>query len=76
LIIHPCHSIHSFGMQYRFDAVFIDRDGKVLHVILHMPPNRISRHVFRAHAVIELPTGTIESTETQKGDHITIAGGL
>jgi uncharacterized protein len=70
LVIQPCHSIHSFGMQYQFDALFIDRVGKVLHTVSRMPPNRFSRHVFRAHAVIELPAGTIETTGTQNGDQL------
>jgi hypothetical protein len=68
LLIQPCNSIHSFGMRYPFDAVFIDRNGNVLHTISRMKPNRMSRHVFGAHAVIELPAGTVESTSTTRGD--------
>jgi uncharacterized protein len=72
LIIQPCRNIHSFGMRYAFDAVFVDRDGKVLHVVSRMPPNRISRYVLGAHAVVELPPGTIEATNTQTGDKLWI----
>jgi uncharacterized membrane protein (UPF0127 family) len=72
LLIQPCHSIHSFGMQYLFDAVFVDRHGKVLHTISRMKANRLSRHVFRAQAVIEMPAGTIESTGTKNGDTLRI----
>ena len=68
LLIEPCHSIHSFGMQYRFDALFLDRDGKVVHLISEMKPGRLSRHVFSAHAVLELPAGVIRASGTQHGD--------
>jgi uncharacterized protein len=72
LYIDNCQSIHSFFMQYPFDAVFIDREGKVLHTIARMKPTRMSRHVFGARAVLELPPGTIEETGTVKGDRIRV----
>src|SRR5688500_11071543 len=75
LYIHNCQSIHSFFMQYPFDAVFIDREGKVLHTIARMKPSRLSRHVFGARAVLELPAGTIEETGTTRGDRIRIEHG-
>jgi len=70
LLIAPCNSIHSFFMQYRFDAIFIDKRGKVVHLIRAMKPARMSRIVFAGHAVLELPAGTIEATGTQLGDEI------
>jgi uncharacterized protein len=73
LLIQPCNSIHSFGMRYPFDAVFIDREGIVLHTISRMKPHRLSRHVFRARGVLELPAGTIDATGTVKGDRVRIS---
>ncbi len=57
-------------MQYRFDAVFLDRRGEVVHLIRAMKPSRASRIVFSAHSVLEIPAGVIESTGTQLGDKI------
>jgi uncharacterized membrane protein (UPF0127 family) len=73
LLIQPCHSIHSFGMRYPIDAVFVDRAGHVVHTVSRMKPNRLTRHVFRSHAVLEVPAGTIETTGTEKGDRVRIA---
>jgi uncharacterized membrane protein (UPF0127 family) len=73
LLIESCSSIHSFGMQYPFDALFQDRDRRVIHLISAMPPNRMSRHLFSAKAVLELPAGTIAATGTQRGDQLRIA---
>lgn len=70
LLIERCSSIHSFGMQYPFDAAFLDRDGRVLHLIHSMKPNRLSRHLFSARSVLELPSGTIRATNTEVGDKL------
>ena len=70
ILIEPCSSIHSFWMQYPFDALFLDRKGIVVHQISRMKPFRISRPVFSAHSVLELPAGTIDNTETVRGDRV------
>ena len=68
LYIAPCGSIHSFFMQFPFDAIFVDGAWCVLHLIPAMPPYRISPIVRGARGVIELPAGTIEASETRVGD--------
>jgi hypothetical protein len=70
LLIEKCSSIHSFGMQYRFDALFLDREGRVVHSVSNMAQNRMSRHVFSARSVLEMPAGTIATSGTQHGDQI------
>src|SRR2546423_7901483 len=70
LLIMPCNSIHSFFMQYPFDAVFLDKRGVAVHLIRAMKPQRVSRIVFSGHSVLELPAGVIEQTQTQLGDEI------
>lgn len=56
LIITPCSSIHSFGMRFLFDAIFLNKDLVVIRVVPNIGPCRIlyvpgSRHV------VELPAG-------------------
>ena len=75
VLIEPCNSIHSMWMRFRFDALFLSRDGEVLHVIPAMKAWRISRVVFGAHAVLETPAGVAEATGTQKGDRLAIVRG-
>jgi hypothetical protein len=57
-------------MQYPFDALFLDRGGRVVHLINAMKPFRMSRLVFSAQSVLELPAGTILASGTQHGDEI------
>ncbi len=69
LLITPCEGIHSFGMKFDFDAVFISHDKRVVKVRARMPRRRISL-CLRAHSVIELPAGTAEATGTRPGDQL------
>jgi uncharacterized protein len=74
LLIVPCNSIHSCFMKFRFDAVFLDRDYKVLHLIEDMGPWRASKMVWGAQSVLELPSGVIQATGTQIGDRLSVEG--
>jgi uncharacterized protein len=68
LWIVPCNSIHSFAMRFVFDAIFLDRDHRVVHLVPEMKPWRVSKLVFSAHSVLELPAGVIAQSGTQLGD--------
>jgi len=68
LWIMPCNSIHSIAMKFVFDAVFLDRDLKVVHLMPEMKPWRISAIKFSAHTVLELPAGMIARSGTALGD--------
>lgn len=70
LWIVPCADIHSFFMRFEFDAVFVDKEGKVLHVEKRMKPNRISKFVKGGRAVLELDGGVIDQSGTEIGDII------
>jgi uncharacterized protein len=72
LLLEPCSSIHSFWMRFTFDAIFLNRRGEVVHAISRMRPYRVSRPVFSARSVLELPAGTIEATDTRPGDRVRV----
>lgn len=68
LWIEPCADIHSCFMRFEFDAVFVDKTGKVLHIVQAMKPWRVSKFVRGGHSVLELPAGTILTSGTELGD--------
>jgi|HubBroStandDraft_1064217.scaffolds.fasta_scaffold188498_1 uncharacterized membrane protein (UPF0127 family) len=70
LWIVPCESVHSCGMKFEIDLVYLDRNLRVRKLRKEMPPWRMSI-CFRAQSVLELPAGTIASTGTQTGDQLT-----
>lgn len=57
LILLPCDMVHTLGMRFPIDVVFVDRNGLVLATRAGLKPNRIAPRVAGAYAVIELPAG-------------------
>ena len=67
--IVPCEAVHSFGMKFAIDVVYLDRKKRVRKTRPAMVPRRISG-CWLAHSVLELPVGTIEKSGTQAGDQL------
>lgn len=70
LWICPCNSIHSMGMAFEFDALFLDGGMRVVALYRRFRKNRLSRIYWDARGVLELPEGTIERTGTEVGDEV------
>jgi uncharacterized protein len=68
LYLAPCQWVHMFGMKFAIDVAFLARDGRVLAVHPGLRPGRISKLVWRADGVLELPEGVLAATGTQVGD--------
>ena len=69
LWIAPCEAVHSFGMKFTIDVLFLDRKKRVRKARPALEPRRISA-CLTAHSVLELPEGTIVATGTQSGDQL------
>jgi len=72
LIIAPCQAVHTFSMRFAIDVAFVAKDGLVLKVRHAVPPRRITG-ALRAFAVIELPAGALEASDTRPGDRLQVA---
>ena len=72
LIIAPCSGVHTVGMRFEIDVVFVTRAGIVTKVQRRVTPWRICLS-FRAFAAIELPAGTIAGAELLPRDTLAIA---
>ncbi len=70
LWISPCRCIHSFGMRFPIDAVFLGPDRKVAGLLEGFRKNRVSGVCWAARGVLELPEGAIGRTGTRIGDLI------
>ena len=56
-------------MRFAIDVAFVSKDGRVLKVRRAVPPRRIAV-ALRAFAVIELPAGALERSDTKPGDKL------
>lgn len=73
LLIRPCKGIHTFGMKFPIDVVFLNKNNRVIAISKNIPPNRMTRIYHRASSVIELSAGTAEATDIYIGDEVEIA---
>jgi uncharacterized membrane protein (UPF0127 family) len=74
LIIAPCSAIHTFFMRFALDVVFVDRAGRVLHIVRDLPPWRMAASL-RAYAVVEMTGGSLQRTELAVGDRLYLTRG-
>jgi len=69
LWIAPCEAVHSFGMKFEIDVVYLDKKKRVLKIRESMKLWRLSA-CLRAHSVLELPAGQSKATQTSVGDEL------
>lgn len=67
LWIRPCEAVHTFWMRFPIDLVYLDRKNGIRKLVSALPPWRMSACLL-AHSILELPSGTIRETKTQRGD--------
>ena len=72
MIITSCNSIHTFFMRFAIDALFLDKQNKVVGLKENMLPFRITRIFPRANQVVELSAHKISQSRTQLNDLIQI----
>lgn len=70
LLIPFCNGVHTFGMGFPIDVIYLDREGKVLAALSALKPNSFGPINFHSARVLELPEGTLKQTQTQLGDMV------
>ncbi len=72
LWIVPSQGVHTVGMSFAIDVVYLDSKRRVIHVCHALAPFRIAALKFKARSVVELPAGTLAQTQTSVGDVLDI----
>lgn len=78
LWISPCKGIHTMGMRFPIDVIFLDDEMKVVAVRENVAPWRMTRIVMSASSVLEMAAGSIARTGVAVGsqlDFVPAAGG-
>src|SRR5262249_13984476 len=73
LWIYPTQAIHTFGMKFPIDVAFLDRRLRIKRIYHKLAPSRLTKFVWRAKSVLELPSGSLASTNTTVGDELQIS---
>ena len=72
LLLLGTKGIHTIGMRFPIDVLFLNDDGWVIHLIHALRPFRVSPFLKNSAMVLELPVGTLKETGTQVGDWIEV----
>jgi uncharacterized membrane protein (UPF0127 family) len=72
LWIVPCHGVHTLGMGFPIDVIYLDESLTVVHVEQNLRPWRVAPVRMQATSVLELPSHTVRESGTGVGDRIEI----
>ena len=72
LWIVPSHGVHTVGMLFPIDLIFLDQSKRVVDIEEHVRPFSISKISIKASSVLELPPHTVFRTGTRVGDRLEI----
>ena len=67
LLLSPCSSIHMLFMHFPIDAVYLDRDYRIVKIVRRLPPWRGLSCCPGAHSCLELPAGAADELGWQTG---------
>lgn len=67
-----CRAIHTIGMRFPIDVIFVDRDLIVRKTVKSLRPFCPIVGCLSAKSVLELPEGSIEKAQVEVGDRIEI----
>jgi len=72
LLIVPSQAVHTVGMAFAIDVIFLDKKYNVIGFREAVRPFRVTSVFWKALAVLELPVGTIRASCTQVGDQLKV----
>ena len=67
LLIAPCNSIHMCFMRFAIDAVYLDKQGKILKITRHLRPWIGLSACWCAHSVLEMTAGQADALGLKVG---------
>lgn len=67
-----CRSVHTMGMRFAIDVAFLDKQGRVVDMVVPMVPWRLGRTRFRARQVLEAEAGAFVRWGLSVGDVLEI----
>jgi uncharacterized membrane protein (UPF0127 family) len=72
LWVIPSQGIHTIGVLFPIDVVYLDSKDRVIHLVEHLRPFRLGPIRMKCASVLELPPHVIYESQTQVGDQMLI----
>lgn len=70
LLLRRCAAIHTIGMRFAIDVVFLDAEFRVVSAVPAVAPNRPIVLCPGARTTIELGAGTLDRVPISRGDRL------
>ncbi|HVA27912.1 MAG TPA: DUF192 domain-containing protein [Candidatus Baltobacteraceae bacterium] len=67
-----CSAVHTIGMRFALDIIFLDRNGRVIDLRERVAPNALAVVCPRACVTVELGAGTLATTGVRLGDRLVL----
>ena len=68
----PSQGVHTIGVLFAIDLIYLDPNHRVIHTVESLGTFRIGPIRMQCSSVLELPTRTIYSSNTEVGDELLI----
>jgi uncharacterized protein len=72
LWIVPSQGVHTIGMSFPIDVVYLDSERRVIHLCKSLAPHRIAAVKLKTRSVVEFPAGVLTESRTAVGDVLEI----
>jgi len=72
LLLTPARTVHTLGLRYAIDVVFLSRQMRVLALAPDVPPWRLRAAPPGTGRVLELPAGRIAATGLMPGTYVLV----
>lgn len=72
LVFPRCRSIHTYGMRFPIDAIFVDHSWRIVALKRALGPWRVVLPVLNAWGVVEVAHGTIDRIGLSVGDRLNL----
>src|SRR6185369_14148864 len=72
LWVVPSRGIHTFGLMFPIDVIYLDAQMRVIALVENLGPLRIAPIRWQCSSVLELPARSIFESGTQIGDRLLI----
>lgn len=73
LLIAPCNSIHMCFMRFAIDAVYLDKQGRILKITRHLRPWIGLSACWQANSVLEMTAGQADALGLKVGQALQIS---
>ncbi|MFN0121018.1 MAG: DUF192 domain-containing protein [Blastocatellia bacterium] len=70
LWLRPCNGIHTIGMLFAIDAIYLDRELRIVHLAENLRPFRLTRPRLNARSVLEMTAHSIARLQLAVGDQL------